>query len=68
MPSVKTDRMMRLLRNGLTATEKRELRHRQEAEMHDALLAWVKMQSGENAHRLYNAGIAYFGIAPVVHD
>lgn len=37
MPSVKTDRMMEQLRAGLTITEKRELRHRQEAEMYDAL-------------------------------
>ena len=59
---------MRLLREGLTAAEKRELRHRQEAEMHDALLAWVKMQSSENACRLYTAGLVYFGIKPVIPD
>ncbi len=60
--------MIAKLKSGMTGTEKRELNHRQEAEMHDALLAWIKMQSSDNAHRLYAAGCVYFGIKPAIPD
>ncbi len=51
-----------------TRAERERIRKAQEVEMEAALLAWLQMQSSENSHRLYNAGIAYFGIEPVIPD
>lgn len=41
---------------------------RKQAELDDALRAWVETQSRENAHRLYSVACAHLGIKPVVHD
>ena len=32
------------------------------------LRAWLDKQSSENTSALYRAGLAHFGIAPVLHD
>lgn len=54
---------------GWTTRRAREERRQCESDqMEEALLAWVQMQSSENAHRLYNAAIAYFGIKPAIPD
>ena len=43
-------------------------RRTRQADLDEALLAWVKMQSAENTQNLYRRALAYFGIRPEIPD
>jgi hypothetical protein len=47
---------------------KRERQEREQNELDEALLNWVKMQSQDNTAELYRKALAYFGIQPVIPE